>query len=143
MPGIAGNSPVPAAVGAVSASVPDSFTITDSGVVINNGSDVYVPVTGGYAFGLVTANTATVIANNGVAAKYLLGYKNLAKVAQTVTFTAYDNASAASGVVASKQVALQPKQLILFKGPGIQLKNGCTVLASGNPVSPGVAVIVK
>ncbi len=143
MPGIAGNSPVPAAVGATGVSTPDSWTITDAGVVIDNTKNVYVPVTGEYAVGRVTANTATVITNNGTAAKYLLGWKNLAAVAQTVTLTAYDNASAASGVIASKQVTLKPKQTILFKGPGIQLNNGCTVLASGNPVTPGVAVIVK
>lgn len=87
---------------------------------------------------LLVAGTAAAAATN---AKYLLGFVNLDKAAQTATLAVVDN-SGVNTAGLPQQAALGASAPILYPAPGIPV-NGLNVTPSAALTGPGVAVLYR
>ena len=116
-----------------------TFTVTRV-----DGTDlVQATLTLEWVFTLATAAGVTIVPGlGGGNATYLVGFQNVANVAQTITFDVFDNATTATGTKVSAPGALGPSQIVEFPAPGIPLALGCVVNLSA-AATGGIMIMVR
>lgn len=88
---------------------------------------------------MVVVNSTNATAAPG--ARFLLGFVNLDKAAQTATLAVVDSTGASTPGL-PQQAALGASAVVTYPAPGFPV-NGLSVTASGSVTGPGIAVLYR